>query len=181
MGLLAAALLALAAVASATDVKFTPGPGLSRNKDGSYSRTMDDKYMRSAGAFDGDAPQTAGPYANLALTLAALCIGYAVLRRDDFAAVWRAAAPGPRAAAPALSEAAAAEARAARLARFTGDGPARAEDEFRKAAAAAPASTAPAQAAPPKASGVATLGTLPKDDDPDSEEVFGGDSTNQYK
>ena len=45
-------LLLCAALAAATDVSFEPGPGLTRNADGSYSRELTPEYLEKAGEND---------------------------------------------------------------------------------------------------------------------------------
>lgn len=51
-----AALLLLPALA--TEVTFTPGPGLQKNADGTYSRELTPEYLAHAGALDDDANTT---------------------------------------------------------------------------------------------------------------------------
>ena len=94
----------------------------------------------------------------------------------------RAARPAPKASARDVDEA-----RAARLARFTGDGPAQNQAAFQaalaSAAPAAPAAPAASKAsAPAEKPRMATLGTIAqRDGGDDPDEFFGGDSTAQYK
>ena len=91
----------------------------------------------------------------------------------------RAARPAPKASARDVDEA-----RAARLARFTGDGPAQNQAAFEAALASAAPSAASRPAAAPAAEKprMATLGTLAqRDGKDDPDEFFGGDSTAQYK
>ena len=178
LSLLAASLFA----AVYADVSFTPGPGLKKNPDGTYSRTYD-AQAEGAAAGSGGEGLPAWQNALLVGCAAAAFYFYSSGHRPQMPRMpQRAARPAPKASARDVDEA-----RAARLARFTGDGPAQNQAAF-EAALASAAPAAPAAPAASKASApaekprMATLGTIAQrggGDDPD--EFFGGDSTAQYK
>jgi len=178
--------MTLVAPIARCDVSFTPGPGLKKNDDGTYSRTYD---AEAEGARAGGGGGEGLPaWQNLVLTAAvggALYV-YANGRAPRLPSLPKRAPPPPP---PPASAADVAEARAARLARFTGDGPAKnaaafadalADDAAARPAAGAPAAAAPAAAAP-AAPRTATLGSLLAKEGDREDEFFGGDSTTTYK
>ena len=174
--LLAASLFA----AVNADVSFTPGPGLKKNPDGTYSRTYD-AAAEGAAADKGGEGLPAWQNALLVGCAAAAFYFYSSGHRPQMPRMpQRAARPAPKASARDVDEA-----RAARLARFTGDGPAQNQAAFEAALASAapPAASRPAAAAPAaEKPRMATLGTLAqRDGKDDPDEFFGGDSTAQYK
>ena len=174
--LLAASLFA----AVHADVSFTPGPGLKKNPDGTYSRTYDAAAEGAAAGENEGLP--AWQNALLVAAAAAAFYCYNTGHRPQLPKMpQRAARPAPKASARDVDEA-----RAARLARFTGDGPAQNQAAFEAAlasAAPAPSTTAASKApAPAEKPRMATLGTLAqRDGKDDPDEFFGGDSTAQYK
>lgn len=146
----------LATLVVATDVKFTPGPGLKRNEDGTYSRSLNREYLESVGAVDEE--ETGSPGRNVAVTLVLLIAAVAYANREALVA----SARDPDAT------------RAARLARFTGDGPTKADVTMQDALKRNPTEAPkPRPIAKPR---IATLSSVKSDDNPD--EFFGGDSTN---
>ena len=162
------------------DVSFTPGPGLKKNPDGTYSRTYDAAAEGAAGENEG---LPAWQNALLVGCAAAAFYFYSSGHRPQMPRMpQRAARPAPKASARDVDEA-----RAARLARFTGDGPAQNQAAFEaalaSAAPSAPSTTAASKAsAPAEKPRMATLGTLAqRDGGDDPDEFFGGDSTAQYK
>ena len=174
LGLLAASLFA----AVHADVSFTPGPGLKKNPDGTYSRTYD---AQAEGAAAGSSGEGLPAWQNALLVgcAAAAFYFYSSGHRPQMPRMPQRARPAPKASARDVDEA-----RAARLARFTGDGPAQNQAAFEAAlASAAPAATAASKAsAPAEKPRMATLGTLAqRDGKDDPDEFFGGDSTAQYK
>ena len=162
-------------------VSFTPGPGLKKNPDGTYSRTYDAAAEGAAAGENEGLP--AWQNALLVGCAAAAFYFYSSGHRPQMPRMpQRAARPAPKASARDVDEA-----RAARLARFTGDGPAQNQAAF-EAALASAAPAAPAAPAASKASApaekprMATLGTIAqRDGGDDPDEFFGGDSTAQYK
>jgi len=178
LSLLAASLFA----AVHADVSFTPGPGLKKNPDGTYSRTYD-AQAEGAAAGSGGEGLPAWQNALLVAAAAAAFYCYNTGHRPQMPRMpQRAARPAPKASARDVDEA-----RAARLARFTGDGPAQNQAAFEaalaSAAPAAPSSAAASKApAPAEKPRMATLGTIAqRDGGDDPDEFFGGDSTAQYK
>ena len=120
-----------AMVVWATEVRFEPGPGLKQNPDGSYSRTLSKEYVESVGG--GDNPKEpegeSSAMTNLVVTL--VLVGCMVVYANREAVIGSLTMPErPRQKARPSSEAEIAEARAARLARFTGDGPERNQAAF---------------------------------------------------
>mmetsp|Transcript_8692 Transcript_8692/g.23579 ORF Transcript_8692/g.23579 Transcript_8692/m.23579 type:complete len:180 (+) Transcript_8692:71-610(+) len=174
--LLAASLFA----AVNADVSFTPGPGLKKNPDGTYSRTYDAQAEGAAAGENEGFP--AWQNALLVGCAAAAFYFYSSGHRPQMPQLpRRAARPAPKASARDVDEA-----RAARLARFTGDGPAQNQAAFEAAlASAAPAASTTAASkasAPAEKPRMATLGTIAqRDGGDDPDEFFGGDSTAQYK
>ena len=163
------------------DVSFTPGPGLKKNPDGTYSRTYDAAAEGAAAGENEGLP--AWQNALLVGCAAAAFYFYSSGHRPQMPRMpQRAARPAPKASARDVDEA-----RAARLARFTGDGPAQNQAAFEaalaSAAPAAPAAPAASRAsAPAEKPRMATLGTIAqRDEKDDPDEFFGGDSTAQYK
>ena len=177
LSLLAASLFA----AVNADVSFTPGPGLKKNPDGTYSRTYDAQAEGAAAGENEGLP--AWQNALLVGCAAAAFYFYSSGHRPQMPQLpARRARSAPKASARDVDEA-----RAARLARFTGDGPAQNQAAF-EAALASAAPAAPAAPAASKASApaekprMATLGTIAqRDGGDDPDEFFGGDSTAQYK
>ena len=160
------------------DVSFTPGPGLKKNPDGTYSRTYDAAAEGAAAGDNEGLP--AWQNALLVGCAAAAFYFYSSGHRPQMPRMpQRAARPAPKASARDVDEA-----RAARLARFTGDGPAQNQAAFEAALASAapPAASRPAAAPAAEKPRMATLGTLAqRDGKDDPDEFFGGDSTAQYK
>ena len=160
------------------DVSFTPGPGLKKNPDGTYSRTYDAAAEGAAAGESEGLP--AWQNALLVGCAAAAFYFYSSGHRPQMPRMpQRAARPAPKASARDVDEA-----RAARLARFTGDGPAQNQAAFEAALASAapPAASRPAAAPAAEKPRMATLGTLAqRDGKDDPDEFFGGDSTAQYK
>jgi hypothetical protein len=160
------------------DVSFTPGPGLKKNPDGTYSRTYDAAAEGAAAGENEGLP--AWQNALLVGCAAAAFYFYSSGHRPQLPRMpQRAARPAPKATARDVDEA-----RAARLARFTGDGPAQNQAAFEAALASAapPAASRPAAAPAAEKPRMATLGTLAqRDGKDDPDEFFGGDSTAQYK
>ena len=169
-------LLASSLGAASADVSFTPGPGLKKNPDGSYSRTYDAQAEgAAAGAGGGDGLP---PWQNALLVAAAAAAFYCYSsgHMPQLPRMQRAARPPPKASAGDVDEA-----RVARLARFTGDGPTTNQKAFEAALGGGVATAAAPRPAAP-ASRVATLGTIAaRDGADDPDEFFGGDSTSQYK
>jgi len=165
------------------DVSFTPGPGLKKNDDGTYSRTYDAKAEGAAADRGGGGDGALPPWQNLALSVFVVAAVYCY-SSGSLPSLPSMPKREPRAPPPA-SESDVAEARAARLARFTGAGPARNEAAFAEALdGAGPASPAAARApAAPAApvARVATLGSVLARDGDKEDEFFGGDSTSTYK
>jgi len=171
-----------------TDVKFTPGPGLKKNADGSFSRVMDKEYMESVGGGDSEPEAYASSSAvwNVLLTLA-LVGGMFLYANREVVSAWVTANAGDVnfRRKPELTEEDIAEARAARLARFTGDGPKKAQEAFQEALDSNISLPSEGKKTPTTTGGggFATLGSLKTataaDDQPD--EFFGGDSTNTHK
>ena len=161
------------------DVSFTPGPGLKKNPDGTYSRTYD-AAAEGAAAGENEPGLPAWQNALLVGCAAAAFYFYSSGHRPQMPRMpQRAARPAPKASARDVDEA-----RAARLARFTGDGPAQNQAAFEAALASAapPAASRPAAAPAAEKPRMATLGTLAqRDGKDDPDEFFGGDSTAQYK
>lgn len=196
------------AFAAATNVKFTPGPGLKKNEDGTYSRKLSKEYLESVGAGEStENPESGSAAKNLATTLLFVIAVVVYTNREALISAAKAAAPklaspaqtaaSPKRASTAdevvrvesskgrrINAATQAEARAARLARFTGDGPARAEAAMeaalRSGEVGSPEVPKP-KASPSPSAGprIATLGTLSAtNDESKPDEFFGGDSTN---
>ena len=171
-------LLLLAPLVSA---KFTPGPGLKENPDGTYSRTYDAAAEGAAGGAGGGGEGESNPVYNVLFTIA-LVLAWYLYQNGKLPSLPSMPSRAPRAPPPA-SQDEVDEARRARLARFTGDGPARNAEAFQEALGAADP-TPVARAAPGssrKPPGVATLGSTARADGDDPDEFFGGDSTAQYK
>ena len=181
---IAAAMLRLSLLASSlfaavhADVSFTPGPGLKKNPDGTYSRTYDAAAEGAAAGENEGLP--AWQNALLVGCAAAAFYFYSSGHRPQMPRMpQRAARPAPKASARDVDEA-----RAARLARFTGDGPAQNQAAFEAALASAAPAAPVATGAPRRLrsrawrrwgrSRSATERTTPT-------RFFGGDSTAQYK
>lgn len=67
--MLALLFLACGVVVEGTDVKFTPGPGLKKNEDGSYSRSLNKEYLESVAAGEDQIPEPGSSLRNLGITI----------------------------------------------------------------------------------------------------------------
>mmetsp|Transcript_9899 Transcript_9899/g.13723 ORF Transcript_9899/g.13723 Transcript_9899/m.13723 type:complete len:195 (-) Transcript_9899:1545-2129(-) len=181
---------------SSTDVKFTPGPGLKQNADGSYSRVLDKEYLEAVGAGGSEPdPSSSSTLANICISLLLFGAAALYINREAVAAFAMSSSNGisvqnhqkkdGRPKKP-MTESELAQARAARLARFTGDGPKKAQEAFQEALEHNELHTSKKVGGGLSATGgggIATLGSLAsvKKNEDKPEEYFGGDSTNtQY-